>query len=97
MERFYCPADQVVYIDLSFYQEMKSCSNVSGDFVQAYVIAHEVGHHIQHLMDTTDQVQCARQFAISVAQANRYSARLELQADCYAGVWVHHADGVITC
>jgi uncharacterized protein len=93
MGPFYCPGDQKVYIDLSFYEEMKNRFNAPGDFAQAYVIAHEVGHHIQNLMGTSDKVQQARQSARSEAQANQYSVRLELQADCYAGVWAHHADG----
>jgi predicted metalloprotease len=93
MGPFYCPGDQKVYIDLSFYQEMKDRFHAPGDFAQAYVIAHEVGHHIQHLMGTSDKVQQARQSARNEAQANQYSVRLELQADCYAGVWANHADG----
>lgn len=93
MGPFYCPGDQKVYIDLSFYHEMKTRFNAPGDFAQAYVIAHEVGHHIQNLMGTSDKVQEARQSARSEAQANQYSVRLELQADCYAGVWANHADG----
>lgn len=93
MGPFYCPGDQKVYIDLSFYEEMKNRFNAPGDFAQAYVIAHEVGHHIQNLMGTSDKVQQARQSARNEAQANQYSVRLELQADCYAGVWAHHADG----
>lgn len=93
MGPFYCPADRKVYIDLSFYQEMKNRFNAPGDFAQAYVIAHEVGHHIQNLMGTSEQVQRARQSARSEAEANQYSVRLELQADCYAGVWANHADG----
>ena len=93
MGPFYCPADRKVYIDLSFYQEMKNRFNAPGDFAQAYVIAHEVGHHIQNLMGTSEQVQRARQSAPSEAEANQYSVRLELQADCYAGVWANHADG----
>lgn len=93
MGPFYCPGDQKVYIDLSFYQQMKERFNAPGDFAQAYVIAHEVGHHIQHLMGTSEQVQRARQSARSEAEGNQYSVRLELQADCYAGVWAHHADG----
>ena len=93
MGPFYCPADQKVYIDLSFYQEMKNRFHAPGDFAQAYVIAHEVGHHIQNLMGTSEQVQRARQSASSEAEANQYSVRLELQADCYAGVWANHADG----
>lgn len=93
MGPFYCPADRKVYIDLSFYQEMKNRFNAPGDFAQAYVIAHEVGHHIQNVMGTSEQVQRARQSARSEAEANQYSVRLELQADCYAGVWANHADG----
>ena len=93
MGPFYCPGDKKVYIDLSFYDEMRTRFNAPGDFAQAYVIAHEVGHHIQNLIGTSDKVQQARQNARSEAQANAYSVRLELQADCYAGVWAHHADG----
>ncbi len=93
MGPFYCPGDSKVYIDLQFYQEMKTRFKAPGDFAQAYVIAHEVGHHIQHVMGISDKVQQARQNANSEAQANQYSVRLELQADCYAGVWAHHADG----
>lgn len=93
MGPFYCPGDQKVYIDLAFYNEMKSRFNAPGDFAQAYVIAHEVGHHIQNLMGTSDKVQQARQAARTEAEGNQYSVRLELQADCYAGVWAHHADG----
>lgn len=93
MGPFYCPGDQKVYIDLGFYHEMKTRFNAPGDFAQAYVIAHEVGHHIQNLMGTSDKVQQARQSARTEAQANQYSVRLELQADCYAGVWANHADG----
>lgn len=93
MGPFYCPGDQKVYIDLAFYNEMKNRFNAPGDFAQAYVIAHEVGHHIQNLMGTSDKVQQARQMARSEAEGNQYSVRMELQADCYAGVWAHHADG----
>lgn len=93
MGPFYCPGDQKVYIDLGFYNEMKQRFHAPGDFAQAYVIAHEVGHHIQNLMGTSDKVQQARQMARSEAEGNQYSVRLELQADCYAGVWAHHADG----
>jgi uncharacterized protein len=93
MGPFYCPADKKVYIDLVFYDEMKSRFNAPGDFAQAYVIAHEIGHHVQNLMGTSDKVQQARQSARNEAEANQYSVRLELQADCYAGVWAHHADG----
>lgn len=90
---FYCPGDQKVYIDLSFYQEMKDRFHAPGDFAQAYVIAHEIGHHIQNLQGISDKVQQARQSARNEAESNAYSVRLELQADCYAGVWAMHADG----
>lgn len=90
MGPFYCPADQTVYIDLSFYDDMKRKYKAPGDFAQAYVIAHEVGHHIQNLAGTSDQVQRARQ-RMSKAKANQMSVRLELQADCYAGVWAAYA------
>ncbi len=93
MGPFYCPADKKVYIDLAFYDEMKNRFNAPGDFAQAYVIAHEIGHHIQNIMGTSDKVQQARRSARNEAQANQYSVRLELQADCYAGVWANHADG----
>ena len=88
---FYCPGDQKIYIDLSFYRLMQQRFHVSGEFAQAYVIAHEVGHHVQHLMGISDKVDSARQ-RVSEAQANALSVRLELQADCFAGVWAHHAD-----
>jgi len=90
---FYCPSDQKVYIDLDFYTEMTNRFHAPGDFAQAYVIAHEVGHHIQNLMGTSDKVQNARRNARNEAESNAYSVRLELQADCYAGVWAKHADG----
>ena len=93
MGPFYCPGDQKVYIDLAFYNEMKNRFHAPGDFAQAYVIAHEVGHHIQNLMGTSDKVQQARQSARSEAESNQYSVRLELQADCYAGVWANRANG----
>ncbi|GAB3554155.1 neutral zinc metallopeptidase [Noviherbaspirillum agri] len=88
---FYCPGDQKIYIDLSFYRLMQERFRVSGEFAQAYVIAHEVGHHVQHLMGITDQVDRARR-RMSEAQGNAMSVRLELQADCFAGVWGHHAN-----
>jgi predicted metalloprotease len=87
---FYCPGDQKLYIDLSFYRELKTRFQAPGDFAQAYVIAHEVGHHIQNLLGTMDQVNSARQ-RMSEAEANQLSVRLELQADFLAGVWAHHA------
>lgn len=88
---FYCPGDQKIYIDLRFYQLMQQRFGVSGEFAQAYVIAHEVGHHVQHLMGITDKVDRARRRASDV-QSNALSVRLELQADCFAGVWAYHAD-----
>jgi predicted metalloprotease len=89
---FYCPADQKVYIDLGFYQELRDRFQAPGDFAQAYVIAHEVGHHVQNLTGVSDQVQQASARA-SRAEGNALSVRLELQADCYAGVWAHQARG----
>ncbi|HSB80430.1 MAG TPA: neutral zinc metallopeptidase [Candidatus Methylomirabilis sp.] len=93
MGPFYCPEDQKVYIDLAFYQDLKTRYKAPGDFAQAYVIAHEVGHHVQHLLGISDKVQAARRRG-SEAQANALSVRLELQADCLAGVWGYHADRV---
>ena len=87
---FYCPGDEKVYIDLSFYDELRSRFRAPGDFAQAYVIAHEVGHHVQNLIGTSDKVT-AMQARASEAQANRLSVMLELQADCYAGVWGYYA------
>jgi uncharacterized protein len=91
MGPFYCPGDQKVYIDLGFYQDLKDTMNAPGDFAQAYVIAHEVGHHVQKLLGISDQVQAART-RLSEKEYNQMSVRLELQADCLAGVWAHHAD-----
>jgi predicted metalloprotease len=88
---FYCPADQKVYIDLGFYRELKDKFQAPGDFAQAYVIAHEVGHHVQNLMGTSAEVHDLRQRS-SEEESNALSVRLELQADCYAGVWAHHAE-----
>lgn len=91
MGPFYCPADQKVYIDLSFYSDLQNRFQAPGDFAQAYVIAHEVGHHVQTLLGVSEQVQ--RQKArLSKAEANQLSVRQELQADCLAGIWAHHAD-----
>ena len=87
---FYCPADQKVYLDLSFFRELHSQFRAPGDFAQAYVIAHEIGHHVQHLLGTSDKVS-AMQARAGEAQANQLSVRLELQADFYAGVWAHYA------
>jgi hypothetical protein len=88
---FYCPADQKLYIDLSFYDELKNRFHAPGDFAQAYVIAHEVGHHVQNLLGLTDYVHSQKD-KVSVEEYNRLSVRLELQADFFAGVWAHHAD-----
>jgi len=87
MGPFYCPADQKVYVDLGFYDELRQRFGAAGDFAQAYVIAHEVGHHVQNLLGISDKVQRAQQ--ANPDQANAYSVRLELQADCLAGVWAH--------
>ncbi len=87
---FYCSLDQKVYLDLSFFEQMKRRYGASGDFAQAYVVAHEVGHHVQNLMGITDQVQ-GQQGRISQEAYNQLSVRLELQADYLAGVWAHHA------
>ncbi len=86
---FYCPADSKLYIDLSFYQELKQRFKAPGDFAQAYVVAHEVGHHVQNLLGISDQVHAARQ-RLSKEEYNQLSVRLELQADYFAGVWAHH-------
>ncbi len=91
MGPFYCPLDQKVYLDLSFFQELEQKFGAPGDFAQAYVIAHEVGHHVQNLTGTAEKVQQAQQRASSKAEANQYSVMLELQADCYAGVWARDA------
>jgi len=88
---FYCPSDQKVYIDLSFYQDMKDKLGAPGDFAQAYVVAHEVGHHVQTLLGITDQVDQARQNASEV-ESNHLSVKMELQADCFAGIWATAAD-----
>jgi uncharacterized protein len=87
---FYCPADQKVYIDLGFFQELKDRFKAPGDFAEAYVIAHEVGHHVQNLLGISDKVH-ALQSRASKAEANELSTRLELQADFLAGVWANHA------
>jgi len=90
MGPFYCPADQKVYIDLGFYETLKTRLGAPGDFAQAYVIAHEVGHHVQNLLGISERVDRARG-RVSQADFNRLSVQLELQADCFAGVWAHHA------
>jgi uncharacterized protein len=89
---FYCPADRRLYIDLSFYSDLKNRFGAPGDFAMAYVVAHEVGHHIQNLLGTSDKVQRLRG-QLSEEEYNQYSVRLELQADFYAGVWAHYIQG----
>ena len=86
---FYCPVDQKVYIDLSFYKDLKDQYGAPGDFAQAYVIAHEVGHHVQNLLGIMDKVNNAEQ-QVSQTEANKLSVKLELQADCFAGVWANN-------
>ena len=88
---FYCPPDQKLYIDLSFYEELQSRFNAPGDFAMAYVVAHEVGHHLQNLMGTTEKMARERQ-RLSESAYNRLSVKLELQADFFAGVWAHYAN-----
>jgi predicted metalloprotease len=87
---FYCPGDQQIYIDLSFYRELSSRFGAPGDFAQAYVLAHEVGHHIQTVLGINQEIS-QQQRQVSEADANALSVRMELQADCLAGVWAHHA------
>ncbi len=87
---FYCPADQKLYIDLSFYQQLKTRFKAPGDFAMAYIVAHEVGHHVQYLLGITSEV-ASQQRKMSKTAANKLSVRLELQADFLAGVWAHHA------
>jgi hypothetical protein len=86
---FYCPADQDVYLDLQFFDDLKQQLGAPGDFAQAYVIAHEIGHHVQKLTGVSDQVR-EQQQRVGEVEANRLSVRLELQADYFAGVWAHH-------
>ncbi len=90
MGPFYCPGDQKVYIDLDFYETLKTKLGAPGDFAQAYVIAHEVGHHVQNLLGITTKMEQMRG-KVSQVEYNALSVRLELQADCFAGVWAHHA------
>jgi predicted metalloprotease len=91
MGPFYCPADRKVYIDLAFFEDLRQRHGAPGDFAQAYVIAHEVGHHVQNLLGISAQVRSAQQ-GLGKAAANALSVKQELQADCLAGLWGHHAD-----
>jgi len=89
---FYCPADNKVYIDLAFFRQLETDFAAQGDFAKAYVIAHEVGHHVQTVLGTSAKVREAQQNARSQEEANTWQVRMELQADCYAGIWAHYAD-----
>ena len=91
MGPFYCPGDQKLYLDMRFFDDLAQRHDAPGDFAQAYVVAHEVGHHVQTLLGVSQQVHAARQRAGEVA-GNAMQVRMELQADCFAGVWAHHAD-----
>ena len=91
MGPFYCPEDQSVYVDLGFFADLENEQGAGGDFAQAYVLAHEIGHHIQNQEGTLAQLQRAQQQVLGEANKNQLQMRLELQADCYAGVWAHHA------
>lgn len=91
MGPFYCPADHKLYIDLTFYHDLKTRHNAPGDFAQAYVIAHEVGHHVQTLLGISGKVHAARQ-KVAANEANLLSVKQELQADCFAGIWGHYAN-----
>ncbi len=91
MGPFYCPGDQKLYLDMSFFNDLAKRHDAPGDFAQAYVVAHEVGHHVQTLLGVSKQVNAARQRA-SEAEGNALQVRMELQADCFAGVWTHHAN-----
>jgi predicted metalloprotease len=91
MGPFYCPVDQKVYVDLGFFEDLRREQGAGGDFAQAYVLAHEIGHHIQNLEGTLNEVQLAQQRIRGEAEKNKLQVGLELQADCYAGVWANHA------
>ncbi|MGV8992060.1 MAG: neutral zinc metallopeptidase [Thiobacillus sp.] len=91
MGPFYCPGDQKLYLDMSFFNDLAKRHDAPGDFAQAYVVAHEVGHHVQTLLGVSNQVNAARQRA-GEAEGNALQVRMELQADCFAGVWAHHAN-----
>ena len=88
---FYCPGDRKVYIDLDFYDDLKNKLGAPGDFAQAYVIAHEIGHHVQNLLGISDQMQKLRA-KLPETEYNKYQVKLELQADCFAGIWANHAN-----
>lgn len=90
---FYCPADRKVYIDLAFYQELKQNLQAPGDFAQAYVVSHEIGHHVQNLLGISAKVE-AQRARLSPSEYNKLSVKVELQADCFAGVWANHANRV---
>ena len=87
---FYCPVDQKVYLDLSFFDELAARHNAPGDFAQAYVIAHEIGHHVQNLEGILEKAHRAQKMALGKSSANATQVKVELQADCYAGIWAHH-------
>ena len=91
MGPFYCPGDSKIYVDLGFYRDLKNRHDAPGDFAQAYVVAHEVGHHVQNLLGISSKVQNARS-RMSQTQGNELSVRLELQADCFAGLWAQHTE-----
>jgi len=91
MGPFYCSADERVFIDLAYFDELEARLGAGGDFARAYVVAHEVGHHVQSLLGASRRVQDVRQ-RVGEVEANQLSVRLELQADCYAGLWARHAD-----
>ena len=91
MGPFYCPGDQKLYLDMSFFKDLATRHNAPGDFAQAYVVAHEIGHHVQNLMGIARQVTAAQQRATQ-EQGNQLQVRMELQADCFAGVWANHAN-----
>ncbi len=91
MGPFYCPADQKLYLDMRFFNDLAQRHDAPGDFAQAYVVAHEVGHHVQTLLGVSEQVHAARQQA-GKTEGNALQVRMEVQADCFAGVWAHHAD-----
>ena len=92
MGPFYCPTDRKVYIDLAFYKDLQDRFHAPGEFAQAYVIAHEVGHHVQNLLGISNKIQQLRQSSRSEVKSNALSVKLELQADCFAGVWAFHAN-----